>query len=504
MKDTAKLHRILAGQLRRLELDRELSPSPTAWREFLDVLNTTYAAADDERETLKRSIDVSSGEMRGLHEALSQQVMLDTLTGLPNRVALIRHLDQSLSTSARVGRGLAILYVDLDGFKQVNDSLGYAVGDELLVLAGQRIRVCLRQGDFVARLGGDEFVVVCQDGSESAGAPAIAARIGSQLGAPFPIGEHHAVVSASIGLAKTADSTATAEDLLRQADLAMYHAKVGGKARTAVFDESMQVVVDTTFSVRNALGKAITHDELRVLYQPVVSLADERVIGAEALVRWERPGFGLLPPDEFIPIAEASSLISAVDCWVLQEACRRGAQWCDAGATIAVNLSARTLEHDDVVDALSEALHRTGISPQHLTLEVTETALLSGNGTANRNLGRMRDLGVKLSIDDFGTGYSSLSHLQRTDIDVLKIDRSFVSLMDVDASSATIVSSIIAMGHALGMTLIAEGVERPSQDALLREQGCDAAQGWLFGRPLVASEFDQVFGEFAVRTPSAG
>ena len=320
MKDTARLHRILAGQLSRLELDRELSPSAPAWRELLDVLSTTYAAADDERDTLRRLIDVSLGEMRGLREVLSQQVMLDTLTGLPNRAALIQHLDQSLSTSARVGRGLAILYVDLDGFKQVNDSLGYAVGDELLVLAGQRIGVCLRQGDFVARLGGDEFVVVCQNGSESAGAPAIATRIGSQLGAPFPIGEHLAVVSASIGLAKTADSTATAEDLLRQADLAMYHAKVGGKARTAVFDESMQVVVDTTFSVRNALGRAITHDELRVLYQPVVSLADERVIGAEALVRWERPGFGLLSPDEFIPIAEASSLISGVDCWVLEGA----------------------------------------------------------------------------------------------------------------------------------------------------------------------------------------
>jgi diguanylate cyclase (GGDEF)-like protein len=504
MKVTANLHRVLTGQLRRLELDRELSPSPAGWRELLDILSTTYAEADDERYMLKRSIDVSSGEMRGLREVLSRQAMLDTLTGLPNRAALIRHLDQSLSASARVGRGLAILYVDLDGFKQVNDSLGYAVGDELLVLAGQRIRVCLRQGDFVARLGGDEFVVVCQNGSESTGAPAIAERIGSQLGAPFPIGEHHAVVSASIGLATTADGTATAEDLLRQADLAMYQAKVGGKARTAVFDESMQLVVDTKFSVRNALGRAITQNELRVLYQPVVSLADERVIGAEALVRWERPGFGLLSPDEFIPIAEDSSLISAVDCWVLQEACRRGVQWCDAGATIAVNLSARTIEHDDVVGALSEALDRTGISPKQLTLEITETALLSGTGTANRNLGRMKDLGVKLSIDDFGTGYSSLSHLQRTDIDVLKIDQSFVSLMDVDASSATIVNAIIAMGHALGMTLVAEGVERPAQAALLRVQGCDAAQGWLFGRPLLAADFDRAFGGSAVHTPSAG
>ena len=430
--------------------------------------------------------------------------MLDTLTGLPNRAALIRYLDQSLETCARAGEGLAILYVDLDGFKQVNHSLGYLIGDELLVLAGQRIRVCLRPGDFVARLGGDEFVVVCRNISDSTGATAVAARIGSQLSAPFPIGEHHAVVSASIGLATTADSSATAEDLLRHADLAMYQAKVSGKARTAVFDEPMQRVVDTTFSVRNALGLAITRDELRVLYQPVVSLADERVIGAEALVRWERPGFGLLSPDEFIPIAEASSLVSAVDCWVLQEACRRGAQWCDAGATIAVNLSARTLEHGDVVNTLRQALHSTGISPQQVILEITETALLSGTGTANRNLGRMRDLGVKLSIDDFGTGYSSLTHLQRTDIDVLKIDQSFVSLMDVDASSATIVTAIIAMGHALGMTLVAEGVERPSQVALLREQGCDAAQGWIFGRPLLASDFDQAFGRLAVRTPSAG
>jgi diguanylate cyclase (GGDEF)-like protein len=504
MKNTAKLHRILAGQLRRLNLDPELSPSPAAWRELLDILSTTYTEADDERYMLKRSIDVSSREARGLHEDLSRRAMLDTLTGLPNRAALIQHLDQSLAACARVGQGLAVLYVDLDGFKQVNDSLGHAVGDELIVLAGQRIRVCLRPGDVVAHLGGDEFVVVCLDVSDSGGALAIAARIASQLAAPFPIGEHHAVVSASIGLATTADSTATAEDLLRQADLAMYQAKVSGKARTAVFDESMQLVVDTKFSVRNALGRAITHHELRVLYQPVVSLVDGRVIGAEALVRWERPGFGLLSPDEFIPIAEASSLVSAVDCWVLQEACRRGAQWCDAGATIAINLSARTLEHDEVVNTLSQALHRTGISPQQLTLEITETTLLSGTGTANRNLGRMKDLGVKLSIDDFGTGYSSLSHLQRTDIDVLKIDQSFVSLMDVDASSATIVNAIIAMGHALGMTLVAEGVERPAQAALLRVQGCDAAQGWLFGRPLLAADFDRAFGGSAVHTPSAG
>jgi predicted signal transduction protein with EAL and GGDEF domain len=346
----------------------------------------------------------------------------------------------------------------------------------------------------VARLGSDEFVVVCPNVSDDSIVPSIAARIGSQLAAPFPIGDHQAIVSASIGLVTTADAATTAEDLLGKADLAMYEAKLGGRARATAFDSSMQLAVDNRFSVRNALGKAITNHELRVLYQPIVSLADERVIGAEALVRWERPGFGLLQPDDFIPIAEESSLISAVDCWVLQEACRRGAQWCDEGATIAINLSARTLQQDDAVRALTQAIDHQGIAPAQLTMEITETTLLSGTGTTQTNLRRLRELGVKLSIDDFGTGHSSLSQLQQTDVDVLKIDQSFVSRMDGDASSEAIVSAIITLGHALGLTIVAEGVERSTQAALLREMGCDAAQGWLFERPLPAEMLDRAFG----------
>ena len=494
MNHTTGLHRALTRQLKRLDLERESSPSPAAWRELLDVLSTAYTEADDERFELKRSIDVSSREVRSLHKALSRQALQDTLTGLPNRAALIRHLDESLAACARAGQGLAVLFIDLDGFKQVNDSLGHAVGDELLVLASQRIRACMRPNDVVARLGSDEFVVLCPDVSDSAIVPSIAARIGSQLAAPFPIGDHEAVVSASIGLVTTADAATTAEDLLGQADLAMYEAKLSGKAHAMVFDSSMQLAVDTKFSVRNALGRAVAGHELRVLYQPIVSLADERVIGTEALVRWERPGFGLLQPDEFIPIAEESSLISAVDCWVLQEACRRGAQWCDAGGNIAVNLSARTLQQDDVIHVLTQALSRTAISPSQLTMEITETALLGGIGATNANLDRLRELGVQLSIDDFGTGYSSLSQLQRLDVDILKIDQAFVSLMDLNTSSAAIVHAIITLAHALGLTLIAEGVERPTQAALLREQGCDAAQGWLFGQPLPAEAIDRAFG----------
>ena len=494
VSDTTGLHRTLIQQLKRLHLERNSSPSPAAWRELLDAVSATYTEADDERDLLQRSMDASARELRTLHESLSRQSLQDTLTGLPNRAALIRHLDESLKTCQGAGQGLAVLFVDLDGFKQVNDSLGHAVGDELLVLASQRIRACMRPHDVVARLGSDEFVVVCPDVSDSSIVPSIAARIGSQLAAPFPIGNHEAVVSASIGMVTTADADTTAEDLLGQADLAMYEAKLSGKGRARVFDRSMQKSVDVKFSVRNALGRAITGHELRVLYQPIVSLADEKVIGAEALVRWERPGFGLLSPDEFIPIAEEGSLISAVDCWVLQEACRRGAQWCTAGGTLAINLSARTLRQDDAVRVLSQALRRSAIPPDRVTVEITETTLLEGLGVTSDNLDRLRDLGVKLSIDDFGTGHSSLSQLQQTDVDILKIDQSFVAAMDQDRSSAAIVSAIITLAHAMGLTVVAEGVERPAQASLLRAQGCEAAQGWLFGHPLPAGEIDQAFG----------
>jgi EAL domain-containing protein (putative c-di-GMP-specific phosphodiesterase class I) len=218
------------------------------------------------------------------------------------------------------------------------------------------------------------------------------------------------------------------------------------------------------------------------------------VIGAEALVRWQRPGFGLLSPDEFIPIAEEGSLISAVDCWVLQEACRRGAQWCAAGGTLAINLSARTLMQDDVIRALDLALQRSEIPPDRITLEITETTLLDGGVATIDNLNRLRARGVMLSIDDFGTGHSSLSQLQQTDVNILKIDQSFVSVMDEDESSAAIVSAIITLAHALGLTVLAEGVERQTQASLLREKGCDAAQGWLYGRPLPAGEIDRTFG----------
>ncbi|HEY8717819.1 putative bifunctional diguanylate cyclase/phosphodiesterase [Pengzhenrongella sp.] len=490
MSSASELHTTLAHQLRRMDLTPDVVPSGAAWPALLATISSTYAKTERDRSTLERSIDVSSREMRVMHEELSRQALQDALTGLPNRAAMFQHLERSLGECTRAGHGLAVLFIDLDGFKQVNDSLGHAAGDELLVRASERIRACIRPDDVVARLGGDEFVVVCTRVLDRTTAPVIASRIGRQLETAFRIGEQDAVVSASIGIAVTTDGMTSGDTLLRHADLAMYAAKIAGKSRSMIFDESMQHEVNTKLSVRSALGQAVARRELHLHYQPITSLVDEQMIGVEALVRWERPGHGVLLPDEFIPIAEENSLVSAVDCWVLTEACRQGADWCALGYSLAVNLSARTLETDQVVHTLSQALHQSGIAARRLTLEITETTLLSGSGTARRNLDRMRDLGVRLSIDDFGTGYSSLSQLQRTKVDVLKIDRTFVSAMDEDESSASIVKAIVAMGHALGLVVVAEGVERASQATLLRTQGCDAAQGWLFGRPLPAAEID--------------
>ncbi|MBC3763354.1 EAL domain-containing protein [Quadrisphaera sp. RL12-1S] len=487
-----EMHRTLERQLRRLGVDPAAAPAGDGWTELLAVVSRTYTEADEERYTLERSLEVSTREMRGLHDALSQRALQDALTGLPNRAALLAHL-QGLLGAGRSGRGATALFVDLDGFKQVNDSLGHAAGDELLVRAAERIRSCLRPTDIVARLGGDEFVVVCE-GADAEAAAAVASRVSAQLCTPFRVDGHDAVVSASIGLATAEGPGADAEQLLRCADLAMYDAKVAGKARTSVFDASMQSDVDSRVSVRSALSEGVRRGELRLAFQPQVTLADERLTGAEALVRWERPGHGLLTASSFVPAAAEGALVVEVDRWVVGEAVRRAATWCRGGRTLSVNVSPRTLESTVLVDELSTALHRWDVPARAVELEVGEAGLGRCSTAASRTLERLAGLGVGLAVDDFGTGSTSLAHLGRSGARTLKVDGSLVADVDTAAAAVSVVGAVVAMAHALGVAVVAEGVERRSQAEVLRELGCDRAQGFLFGSPGDGTALDARFG----------
>ncbi len=495
-------HRSLARQLRRLALSHAQPPAPEAWRALLTLVSSSYAEADADRYTLERSIEISGQEMRALHDLLSRQAHSDDLTGLPNRLALLELLDEALARRRAEGTLGAVLFIDLDGFKLINDGLGHAAGDELLARAAERIRGSIRDQDLVARLGGDEFVVLAFDLDDLSVATLIAERIDASLPAPFRIGACNAGISASVGIALLgAEATPSAEEALREADIAMYQAKTRGRSQVAVYGEDMRTEIGERLAVENALRLAVDAEELVLHYQPIVRLADFSVLGVEALVRWDRPGVGLVPPDTFIPVAEQSRLITAIDAFVVKEACRTAESWGPAGPYVSVNLSARDLGHDDLVSVVTTSLHRTGLSPHRLVVELTENTVMSGSPTVAANLGRIRSLGVQVAIDDFGTGHSSLAALRQLPARILKIDRSFVTPMHVDRGAAAVVGAIVTMAHVLGLVVVAEGVELVEQAQLLRDLGCDAAQGFLFSRPVPAEKLDlgAVAGPLAAR-----
>lgn len=488
----AEYHRILERQLRRLGLSTIDPPDKAQWSKILSIVSASYSEADADRYTLERSIDISSEEMRGLHEGLSRQARQDALTGLPNRSALVEFLGAALARSHDGGGDVAVLFVDLDDFKLVNDSLGHAAGDELLVLVAHRIRQVVRDQDLVARLGGDELVVVSVDIDGADTAVALARRIAAQLQPLFHVGAHDVVITASIGCAFAGpDGTATTDDLMRKADMAMYEAKTQGRCQFAIFDDDMRQRVEGRLSTEDSLRHAVGRSELVLEYQPIVRLHDQRLLCVEALLRWDRPGYGIVLPGAFIPIAEETQLITAIDSWVIRTACQRAAAWRHRDVSIAVNLSARDLQQPDIATFAHHALQRAGLAPNRLIMEITETTLVSGNVTTAENLERLQALGVQLAIDDFGTGYSSFASLRRLPAQILKVDRSFVATLDEDRSCSAIVGAIINMGHSLGLTVVAEGVEHRRQADELRALGCDAAQGYLFGWPVTAEELDR-------------
>ena len=424
--------------------------------------------------------------LQGQHQQLERQAFTDSLTGIANRALFedrARHaLDRTLRTSERV----AVLMIDLDDFKLVNDGLGHASGDELIAAAALRIDEATRPSDTVARLGGDEFAVLLETVRGLDDALAAAERIRALFDTPFHLTGGEVTVSPSIGIALAQDSL-DAEELLRRADLAMYRVKERGKDGSAFFDPAMENRAVARLDVLNGLRKALERDELVIHYQPIVNLETGAVVAAEALMRWHRPGHGLVPPLDFIPLAEETGLIAPMGAWILKEACTQARQWRDDGAPaimVGVNVSARQLMDPDFEHLVSRTLAETGLEPVALVLEVTESSVMQNPEVSIAKLDRIVQTGVQLSLDDFGEGYSSLSHLQRLPVNGLKIARPFVKgLADPEADSR-LVHGIIELAHSLGLNLVAEGIELPEQQEALLALGCRLGQGFLFARPL--------------------
>ena len=433
------------------------------------------------------SFNRMAGALQEQHGQLEQQAFTDSLTGIPNRALFEDRARHALNRTLRTSERVAVLMIDLDDFKLVNDGLGHASGDELLTAAARRIDDATRPSDTVARLGGDEFAVLLESVRGLDDALTAAERIRGLFDAPFHLNGEEVVVTTSIGIAMAQDSL-DAEELLRRADLAMYRVKEGGKDGSAFFDSAMEDRAVDRLDVLNGLRKALERDELVVHYQPIVNLETGAVVAAEALMRWDRPGHGLVPPLDFIPFAEATGLIQPMGAWILKEACTQAREWRANGGSpdimVGVNISARQLMDPDFEQIVSRTLADTGLEPHGLVLEVTESSVMQNPEVTIPKLERLVHSGVQLSLDDFGEGYSSLSHLQRLPVNGLKIARPFVKgLADPEADSR-LVRGIIELAHSLGLHLVAEGIETTEQREALLSLGCLLGQGFLFARPL--------------------
>jgi diguanylate cyclase (GGDEF)-like protein/PAS domain S-box-containing protein len=430
-------------------------------------------------------------ERKLFEQQLTRLAFHDQLSGLPNRALFLDRLEHALGSASREHLQVAVLFVDLDNFKVVNDSLGHEAGDQLLVEVANRLQVCLRAGDTVARLGGDEFTLLLEEVAHEDAATLAAERIAEVLRTPIRLNERDVVISASIGIALSGARRDRPEDLLRNADLAMYQAKASGKGRHAMFDLGMNRRALERMELETDLRHALERGQLRVYYQPIVCLATGRTEEVEALVRWEHPQRGLVMPLEFIPIAEETGLIVPIGQWVLEEACRQTSTW-QAGVpeahsmVVSVNLSARQFKHPQLAADIALAVRTTGLDPCRLKLEITESVVMDNAETAVATLHGLKALGIQLAIDDFGTGYSSLSALKRFPVDTLKIDRSFVDGIGQDAQDTAIVRSVVSLAKILGLRVTAEGIETAAQAAKLTALGCEQGQGYLFARPMPA------------------
>ncbi|MGA8138460.1 MAG: phosphodiesterase DibA [Pseudomonas gingeri] len=426
------------------------------------------------------------------HE-LAQLANYDPLTGLPNRLLFTDRASQALASAQVHKRGCALLLIDLDHFKIINDSLGHNVGDQLLKAVGERLQHLFGSGISLARLGGDEFAVLAENCPQVVQAAALAQRVIEGLKEPFQLDGHQLFISASIGISLFPSDSLNAEQLLRNADSALFKAKSAGREGYALYTEELTAHAQHRVEMAGELRRALEQDELRVYYQPVHDLSNSRLIGVEALVRWEHPQRGLVSPGEFIPIAERTGLIAEIDAWVMEQSCRQMCQWLQEGVElsfIAVNVSSRLFARRELYQQVAKVLDDTGLDPALLELEVTESAVMDDPEVALEQLHRLRELGVSLAIDDFGTGYSSLLRLKRLPVQKLKIDQGFVAGLPWDEDDAAIVRVVIALAQSMGMQVQAEGIEQADQARFLLDQSCDLGQGYWFGRPMPADQLD--------------
>lgn len=523
-----------------LAVHRAASLDEVTWRSFwwrnvmAEVLHESATQLEVSPETLSQALNIlqlslefsllrmcecfeterqrTDEKLARREEELSFLATHDALTGLPNRTLILDRVEQMLARSRRTKRPAAALFVDLDNFKDINDTLGHGSGDELLKAVAARLDGVIRDADALGRMGGDEFVIVSEELSLVAAPELVAERLLAALKEPFKLGagkETRVMVTASIGIAIASEigEQTSAEELLRNADIAMYRAKWDGKNRYSVFEIGMQEMVQNRMELEMDLREALDKDEFFLAYQPTIDLSDMSPTGVEALIRWNHPSRGVIQPDDFIPLLEESGLITEIGRWVLEQACAQGAEWRAAGYPInmAINVSGRQLDTDQITIDIETALSSSGLDPKALTIEVTETALMRNIEETARRLTEIKALGVQIAIDDFGTGYSSLAHLQRFPVDALKIDRSFISGLTSNDEGETLIHSLVQLGKALSIETFAEGIEQQQELSLLKDEDCDSGQGFLFARPLDAAGTEAFLQNWAPnRSPVPG
>jgi|GEM_PF-2333799 len=487
----AKIEGLMAGEFPACQMEVRLVRSDEKEVWALLSASTARDAQDSVKHLIFQTQDVTL--RKNAEEKLRHDASHDMLTGLPNRASYTRRLEQALARSKETGKLIAVLFLDLDGFKLVNDSLGHVVGDDLLKGTATRLLECLRGRDTVARLGGDEFTILLEDLPDISQAVRVAERIKQRLTEPFDLAGQEIFIGTSIGIATSEIAYADSSEILRDADAAMYQAKARGKGCYVVFDQEMYANASRLLRLANDLRRAAERDELIVHYQPFQCLDDDELCGFEALARWNHPIFGVLMPSEFIPLAEENGLINQIDSWILAESCRQMREWQKSGLvgpeiTISVNVSTRQFAQNGLVENVRRVLRETGLNAACLQLEITESAMAKNLKNTARVLKELSQIGVSIALDDFGTGYSSLSYLHEFPISTLKIDRSFITRMSEESDGAEIVRAIIALARNMQMRVVAEGIETLEQLEQLRQMNCDLGQGFLFSQAIPASE----------------